>query len=1119
MAIDESNYRPKTSGTKRPKDLSMKMSFSQLSAEKQELFARLLAESGIESTTQTISRRNAVTAPLSYGQERMWFLYQFQSDKALYNLPLALRMRGKLDIASLKRAFDEIVRRHEALRTTFTDDEGRLMQVIQPAQTLDVRVIDLPEGLTDRKEDGVKRFIREEAQEPFDLTRSPLIRAMLLRLGPEEHILVVTMHHIASDGWSIELLRQELATLYSAFREGRNPQLPELSIQYADYAMWQREYSQGRELQAKLEYWKKQLAGMAGVLELPAKRPRPAVPDYRSAQHNFQITPPLLRSLEELSRAHRVTLFMVLLAAFQVLLSRHSGQADIAVGTPVSGRDESAVEGLIGFFVNTLVLRTDLSGNPTFLSLLERVRDVALGAYSNQDLPFQTLVEVLEPERDLSRSPLFQVLFINSAPAKPWTLPDMDVEELEVEYGKAPFDLTVGLKSNGRQIQGEILYRTSLFDTEMVTRLAAHYVTLLASIVDNPETPVLLLSLLTEQERREMLLEWGQGTQCLQKDKCVHQLFEEQVKRVPLKIAVVDQHESVTYQDLDRRANQLAYYLRRLGVGPDKLAAICVEPGASMVVGLLGILKAGGAYVPLDPDWPSERLGYVLEDSRASVLVTQDALLRRLPVFAGTIVRLDGHREEISREDFKSPGNCAGKANRAYVIYTSGSTGKPKGVEVPHSALSNFLASMLQEPGIHQDDLLLAVTTLSFDIAGLELYLPLIAGARVRVPSRDICFDGSRLLETLNEGVTVMQATPATWKSLLNAGWAGHSQLKALCGGEALSADLAKKLLERSRLAWNMYGPTETTIWSLTQKLGNVTDCVPIGRPIANTEVYVLNQEMEPAPAGVVGELYIGGAGLARGYLNRPALTADKFVPNPFSKTEGERLYRTGDQVRWINNGIIEFVGRSDDQVKVRGYRIELGEIESVLREHEAIGEAVVVVREDQPGDQRLVAYITKKNNYDFDSGELRGFLKQKLPSYMLPSCFVQLEKLLLTANGKIDRRSLPVPGLDAEERTAKYVAPATETEKKLAEIWSEVLGLEAVSAEDSFLDLGGHSLLAMQVTSRIRRMFGVELPLLTFFEQPTLSTIALLIDNGKIAGKKQRSRSRSKKRNLQPTE
>jgi len=610
-----------------------------------------------------------------------------------------------------------------------------------------------------------------------------------------------------------------------------------------------------------------------------------------------------------------------------------------------------------------------------------------------------------------------------------------------------------------------------------------------------------------------ILQEWGQGVQIPREDQCVHQLFEEQVKRVPLQTAVLDSQESLTYRELDRRANQIAHYLRRRGAGPDQLVAICVEPGSGMVTGLLGILKAGCAYLPLDPGWPAERLGYMLEDSRAAVLVTQDELLPRLPAFIGTVVRLDGQREEIGREDSANPGNLAGVANRAYVIYTSGSTGRPKGVEVTHAALSNFLLSMLREPGIHQDDLLPAVTTLSFDIAGLELYLPLIAGARVRTLSREICLDGSRLLEALNDGVSIMQATPATWQLLLNAGWAGSPRLKALCGGEALSSDRAKKLIERTQTVWNMYGPTETTIWSTVQKLEDVADLVPIGRPIANTTVYVLNQEMEPVPAKVTGELYIGGAGLARGYLNRPSLTAEKFVPDPFSGKEGERLYRTGDQARWTHQGLAEFIGRGDDQVKVRGYRIELGEIESALLEHEEVGEAVAVVREDQPGDQRLVAYIVRRNSHGCDSGELRDFLKRKLPSYMLPSCFVPLEKLPLTANGKVDRRSLPVPGMDADDRAAGFVAPVTETEKKLAELWAEVLGLQAVGTEDSFLDLGGHSLLAMHITSRIRSMFGIDLPLLKFFEQPTIAVAARLIDSREFSGKKRRPRSKAKKR------
>jgi len=1090
---------------------------SRLSSEKQELFERLLAQSGIDASTKTtISRRTSPAASLSYGQKRMWFLHQFEPDKALYNLPLALRLQGPLDLIALSEALNEIVRRHETLRTTFTEVAGSPLQIIQPAQPLNITTIDLRQYPVPARESEMKRIAREQIQIAFDLTCSPLIRATLLQLDDAEHILLLVMHHIASDGWSLGVIKQEFAALYQAFHNKQNSPLSELPIQYADYAAWQQERLEGGIIQAQLDYWRKQLAGLPSLLELPARRARPPVQNHHAGEYEFQLSSALLHSLEDLGRKHGATLFMVLLAAFQTLLYRYSRQTDIAVGTPIAGRGIAETEGLIGFFLNMLVMRADFSGNPIFSKLLARVQDVALGAYSNQELPFEKLVEELQPERDLSQSPLFQVMFmLQNTVAKQWTFPGLKIQEETVPIDRELFDLTLVMKQDEQRLKGLLIYRTDLYSPKMIAQVGLHFQNLLQSIADNPETPVRSLSLLSREERRHVLEGWSHGPQSPAADVCVHELFERQAERTPERISVVDKNQTLTYAELNSRANQLAHYLRRLGVERESLVAICLEPGADMVAGLLGILKAGGSYLPLDAHYPPERLRYVLEDSRVSVLLTQESLLQNLTMFTGRIIRFDSERARIGQESSGNLQNLAAFGNRAYVLYTSGSTGKPKGVEITHQALTAFLVAMLREPGLEAEDRLLAVTTLTFDIAGLELYLPLIAGARLKIAARDVCLDGSRLLASL-DGLTVMQATPATWTLLLNAGWEGSSRLKILCGGETLTSELAHKLLERSRSLWNMYGPTETTIWSLVQHVDGAEERIAIGHPIANTNVYVLDEEMEPAPVGVTGELYIGGCGLARGYLNRPELTAEKFVPEPFSGRAGGRLYRTGDQVRWNTQGRIEFVGRMDNQVKVRGHRIELGEIESVLREDTRVGEAVAVVREDEPGDQRLVAYVVKKPGYILDVGELNALLKKNLPSYMLPSCIVPLEKLPLTSSGKVCRRALPPPGEAVEGQAHKYVAPATPTEKKLAEIWAEVLRVERVGADDSFLELGGHSLLATQITSRVQRTFGVELPLLTFFEQPSVAEIALLIDNRELAKTKERGNPVTRKKPLQ---
>ena len=785
---------------------------------------------------------------------------------------------------------------------------------------------------------------------------------------------------------------------------------------------------------------------------------------------------------------------MTLLAAFQALLYRYVYQDRIVIGTAVSTRNRIEIEGLIGSFANNLLLCADLSGNPTFRELLGRVRNVALEAYAHQDLPFGKLLEELKPELDLSRNPLFQVMFSlhRHAPEQDMKIRGLAVRGIPVEMGTSRFDLSLEMLDMGGELSGTVEYSTDLFDAATIDRMLGHFGTLLAGIVADPDQSISTLPILTEAERRQLLVEWNNMEIDCARDRCLHELFETQVKQTPDAVAAVFEEQQLTYRELNARANQLAHHLRRHGVGPEVLVGICVERSLEMLVGLLGILKAGGAYVPLDPVYPRERLTFMLEDTQAPVLVTQQRLLEGFAEYEAKIVCLDAHWEAIAREPEENPVSGATARNLAYLIYTSGSTGKPKGVQIPHGAVVNFLNSMGQEPGLTDQDRLLAVTTLSFDIAVLELFLPIAVGACIVIVRREVAFDGISLSKQLLEsGITVMQAPPSIWQFLLDSGWQGNRQLKMLCGGEVLPQELAHQLLGRGHSLWNLYGPTETTVWSTVHRVGSQQRTIPIGHPIANTQIHILDAHLQPVPIGVPGELYIGGPGLARGYLNRSKLTAERFPPNPFADKQGDRLYRTGDLARYLCDGNIEFLGRMDHQVKLRGIRIEPGEIETVLRQHPTIREAVVTARNDPPGGKHLVAYVVSSQELVPKTGELLSFLKEKLPDYMVPSAFVWMDRLPLTPNGKVDRHALPAPDRTRLDLEGAYVAPRTPIQEMLAGIWAEVLGLERVGIHDSFFELGGHSLLAMQIISRVRDALQVELRLAALFQAPTIVQLA----------------------------
>ncbi|MEI6083172.1 MAG: amino acid adenylation domain-containing protein [Verrucomicrobiota bacterium] len=1015
---------------------------------------------------------------LSFAQERLWFLEQLEGSSATYNIYAASRFRGDLRVECLEKALTAIVGRHEALRTTFpgVGDDQLPIQLIAPHAEFKLDVVEITGG-------AVEDCVNEFARQPMHLADGPLFRARLLRIAPADHVLVVIMHHIISDGWSLDVFFRELPALYADFLAGRDVSLPPLTIQFADYSRWQRRHLQGAELKRHVDYWNHQLAGELPILELPTDFPRPPEQSYRGADCERQIDRELSEKIRQLSRDTESTLFMTILAAFQALLHRYSGQSSIQVGSTVSNRNHIEVEPLLGFFVNMLVLRADFSGDPTGRELIRQVREVTLGGLAHQALPFERLVRELKPDRSLSQSPLFQVaLMFEEAGRQFMQLPGLSCEPLPVNTGTAKFDLTLFVTESPAGLRFGLEYATDLFTSETAARLLIHLECLLESLVADPTLRISQLNLLPPAEKQQLVAEWNQTAAEYPRERTIHALVAEQGQRTPDAVAVEFARQRLTYRELDHRAEALAAVLQQKGVQVGNLVGLYVERSLEMIVGLLGILKAGGAYVPLDPAFPKDRLAFMVADAKMPVLVTLQRLVPELPEHQAQVVCIDA----VYRGGAARPAGSA--EDLAYVIYTSGSTGRPKGVQISHRAVVNFLQSMRREPGLTAADVLVAITTLSFDIAGLELLLPLTTGAKVVVVPREIAVDGVELAGLLQAtGATVMQATPATWRLLLAAGWPGIASLKILCGGEPLPPALAAELLPRCAELWNMYGPTETTIWSTCTRVTKPDD-IHIGRPIANTEVFILDAHLNPVPTGVAGELLIGGDGLARGYLNRPELTAEKFIAHPFQPAA--RLYRTGDLAKYRPDGNIVCLGRLDFQVKVRGYRIELGEIEAVLARHPQVVQAVVTVHAGGSGESQLVAYVVPAAGVNVGADELRQHLRKELPEHMVPAVFVALEKLPLTPNGKVDRKALPAP--DRGTPAGTRVAPRTETETKLAGIWAQVLGLESVGVTDDFFSLGGHSLLAVKLFAEIERQMHRKLPLASLFAAGTIERLAL---------------------------
>jgi len=1013
--------------------------------------------------------------PLGFVQQRMWLHNLMQPDTVLYSLPAAWRLLGPLDRTALGEALRDVAERHEVMRC-------RIEEAADPVQHFDAPTPqDIPfEDAGDvppvEREEWLRRRLEAARDVPFDFARGPLWQALLLRLGAEEHVLFFMPHHVIWDGWSFDVFLGELAEIYAARVEGREPRLPELPIQYGDYAVWHREWMLRGESERQQRFWVERLAGEMPILDLPTDSPRPAIFTHAGSWDEFEIDGPALQALAALGRQHGATVFMVLLAAWQAFLHRMTAQDEVVVGVPIQARQQPEVTGLIGCFVNTLVMRATVTDEHRFVDFLAEVAERSMEAYEHQDAPFDMLLDHLEAARSRSRTPLFQAMLSHQQTSRrPRGFASLGLEQVHVNPGASPTDLMLAVMEGADGARGVIHYSTDILTRETVRALRVRFEAFLGGILEAPSTRVGDLPFLTEEERNQVIVAWNRTRADYAREATLGDAFADRAREAPEAIALQFGSQRLTYGELDGSTNRLAHRLRSLGVSPGAIVAVHLRRSPRLVETLLAVLKAGGTYLPLDPDYPEERLRFMIEHSGTGLLVTEAGLEGDIDVGPlGTLI-LGGEGETGEAFPSTPPERSAGPEDLAYLIYTSGSTGQPKGVRIPHRAAVNFLSSMTKRPGLSAQDRLLAVTTTSFDISVLELFGPLTVGATVLLTSREEVLDGQALAARIESaGATVMQATPATWRLLLESGWGGRPSLKALCGGEALDTALARELLPRVGELWNMYGPTETTVWSTCAQV-EAPDHITVGQPIANTSVYVLDPGLRPVPPGIVGELFIGGDGVADGYHRRADLTAERFLPDPFAGNPGARMYRTGDLARWLPDGRLECLGRVDHQVKVRGFRIELGEIEAALESREDVRQAAVVAREFGPSDTRLVAYVVPVNGDGPGSAALRRGLRSSLPDYMVPSTFVHLDALPLTPNGKVDRKALPAPGALRHEPQSRE-APRTETERHVGRLWCELLGVESVGRGDNFFDLGGHSLLAMRMVHRFEEEKGVRL-------------------------------------------
>ncbi|APF18147.1 amino acid adenylation domain protein [Caldithrix abyssi DSM 13497] len=1071
--------------------------------EKRELFEILLREQGIELNDLVIlpQPRNTNRFPLSFSQQRLWFLDRLEPGSPLYNIPSILRIKGDLNIKALEKSLNEVIKRHEVLRTTFAEENGHPLQVIAPELYIPIEQIDLSALPADQQEHEFHRMAMEEALKPFDLTSGPLLRITLLKFGEQHFGLLLVMHHIVSDNWSTGLFVHEIMRLYTASVQGKPANLEPLAIQYADFAVWQRKWLKGKTLQQQLDYWRQKLAGIPPLLELPLDRPRPAYQTYNGNFKLFEIAPDLAEKLRDLSRRQDVTLFMTLLAAFFVLLHRYSSQNDICVGSPIANRNRKETENLIGFFVNTLVLRATIEDNPKFTEFLKQIKETTLGAYANQDLPFEMLVEELQPERDMSHSPLFQAMFVmNNAPVEKLQLPGLEIELIELENKTTKFDLILNVTDGDLPLKCKLEYNTDLFNDQTMDRLIAHYLKILEEIVADPQIRVGQINLLTPEEYKLLVEDWSQPEAWYDEQKSIVGLFEEQAAKTADSIALRVKSEALTYAQLNAQANQFARYLLKKGLTKGQIMGVNADRSPEMIVAMLGVLKAGGVYLPLDPDYPLDRLEYMLQDSGAGLLVTK-GYFKNQPQALGEKIFLDEEWPAILNESPENLNVNLEAQDVAYVIYTSGSTGQPKGVEVQHGPLANHCQDMKDYYQLTEDDNVLQFAALNFDASIEQILPPLISGATVCMRDNEI-WSAAQFAQKIKEyDLTVINPPTAYWNQFVQE-LAKQPELLPenrirliIVGGDVFRLDTLqawqKINLKGARLL-NAYGPTETVITASTFAVPAQFEgrSVPIGRPRANREFYVIDPYGHPAPIGIPGELLIGGGNLAKGYLKRDDLTKERFVLNPL-KPERGRVYKTGDRVRFLADGNIEFLGRVDHQLKIRGFRIELGEIESILNELPGIKQAVVQAFDVERRDKTLVAYYEAEDGQELKQELLREKLRQFLPEYMIPALFIRLEKIPLTPAGKINRHALPRPDFSRIRSSAPFVAPRTESEEKLARIVREILNIEQVGVFDNFFELGGHSMMATQVVSKIQEEFGVNLPLRTFFEYPTIDGIA----------------------------
>jgi amino acid adenylation domain-containing protein len=1040
--------------------------------------------------------------PVSYAQER--FLKQPEPGHAAHTRPTFFRLTGRLDVASLRRSLDEIVRRHDVLRTSFSFMDGQWVQFVSPPYPVILPVVDLS-GLSEpRRSTEARRLSTEEAERPFDLARGPLLRATLLRLKEDEHMLLLAIHHIAFDGWSQGVLLREIGLLYPAFCLGKSSPLPDLSVQYTDFAVWQRQWLKDQILETQLSYWKKQLAGIPGVLSLRTDRSRPAVQTFKGARESIALSPALTKSVKLLSQRTEVSLFMTLLAAFQTLLYRYTGQEDIVVGSPIANRNRTEIEGLIGFFVNTLVLRANLSGHPTFKELLAGVKETTLAAYAHQDLPFDKLVEELEQTRDLSRAPFSQVRFVfHNGPSQILELSGLDVSAFEVDSGTAKSDWTLYMSETGQGLVGSLEYNTELFETATIMRVLGHFQTLLESVVADPDQRVSDLPFLTEAERDQLLVEWNETKRDYPMDRCVPQLFEAQVKRTPDALAVVFEDRRMTYRELSDKANAIALELLDRGIGKGSYVPFLMDRSIEVVICMLAIMKTGAAFVPLDIHWPTERLKQLLDDLNSRVILANHTTPYDEGAFGRFFLHVDEQAAGASRE--LNLNVCVDSEQPVYAIYTSGSTGKAKAAVVPHRGITNRFLWMNEFFGCAAAAAALQTTYHVYDSAVWQLFWPLINGGKSIIPSRGMETNADYLAALIERHeVTITDFVPSVFNTIvpqLVHDGSIRKKLRSLrtiiVGGEEITPSTTYRFMADfpGVRVINLYGPTEASIGCICHEVtGKEDGQIPIGRPISNVQVLILDGNRNLVPVGVAGELYLSGACLGLGYLNDEGKTKAAFVDNGFPEIGCKRLYKTGDLARYLPDGNIEFLGRIDHQVKIRGFRVEPGEIEATIGQHPAVRQAMVLAREDILGDKCLVAHVVLNEEHSTTTNELRSFLRQKLPGYMVPAKFVISAKLPVISNGKFDRKAVLATGPSGTEREEPFVAPRTPIERTLAQIWADVLKLDAIGIHENFFDLGGHSLLATQIISRVRDGFSLDFPLRALFEDPTVAGLAARI-------------------------